>query len=274
MGAGRAALESDYRALLLEHLPFVERKVRAVARRYALSPWDADDLDGQVKLRLVADDYAILRKFEGKSRLTTYLTPVIQNIYRDFRIQRWGRWRPSAAARRFGEIGVQLEILLYREGFGFHEAVQILRDHSVVPASERELEEVARELPQRTTRRFASDAGLDRLEALERGDRSVVEAARGSSRRRVEQALRGVLDSLDREDRIILKMRFADGLTFREIALTLGLHERRIYSRVRRLLAEVRRRLRAGDVGCREVADLLDEPLVELSAGLSEATVH
>ena len=67
-------------------------------------------------------------------------------------------------------------------------------------------------------------------------------------------------------------MRFAEGFRFREIAHTLGLHERRIYSRVRRLLAEIRRRLRARGVDCSEVLDLLDEPQVELSAGLSEDT--
>lgn len=261
---------ADYRALLLEHLPFIERKVRAVARRHALSPCDADDLDGQVKLRMVANDYAILRKFQGKSRLTTYLTPVIQNIFRDFRIQRWGKWRPSAAARRMGDVGVQLETLISRDGFELHEAVEILRERFAAGISDRALERMAAELPRRTTRRFASDAGLERLEARERGDCKVVESARSAARHRVEQVLRGVLDSLDDEERIILRMRFAEGFTFREIARTLGMDERRIYSRARRLLNEVRQRVEAGGVACDDVLELLDEPQVELVAGLAQ----
>lgn len=257
-----------YEAILLEHLDFVHRTVASLARRYAVKPWDAEDLDGQVMLRLVADDYAVLRKFRGQSRLTTYLTTVIHNIFRDFRIQRWGKWRPSAAARRLGDLGVQLESLLYRDRFTTGEAIAILRERFDVSASEEQLWTIAVQLKPRTTRRFESEAALARLQAPEGADEACLASERGGARVRTEAALRRVLAGLEPEDRLILRMRFADSLTIRAIAATLGVPQRRMYSRLRKLLVELRQRIEEQGVGCDEVLDLLDRPAAALEAGL------
>lgn len=262
--------EVDYEAVLLEHLDFVERTVGAIARRNALSAWEADDLEGQVKLRLISNDYAILRKFEGKSRLTTYLTTVIQNLFRDFRIQQWGKWRPSAAAKRLGDVGVQLESLLYRDRFSFGEAAELLRNRFGVQASDEELLELGRCLKPRTTRRFESDRVLSSLSAPEHGDQRVVDGERSASQERVGRALAGVLASLEAEDRLILKLRFADGLTIRSVADTLHLDPRGIYARVRRILRTVRARLVEAGIECQDVLDLLEWPACTVRAGLSD----
>ena len=270
--ARRAAADnSAYEAILLDQLEFIERTVAVVARRNAVSPWDAEDLSGQVKLRLMANDYAVLRKFEGRSRLTTYLTTVIHNIFRDFRIQRWGKWRPSAAAKRMGDLGVQMEALLYRDGFAEREAFAMLRDRFDVEATNRELESLAARLRPRTTRRVETDATLSRLESNDRGDQGVRERERTEIRLRVASVLCKVLASLEPVDRLILRMRFADGLTIRAIALGLDLDQRRMYTRVQRLLLEVRRRVEAEGVGCDEVLEVLDEPGADLEAGLRES---
>lgn len=263
-----AADRAVYETLLLEHLEFIERTVAVVARRHAVAPWDAEDLAGLVKLRLMADDYSVLRRFEGRSRLTTYLTTVIQNLFRDFRVKRWGKWRPSAAARRMGDLGVQLEALLFRDRFGEREAFAILRDRFDVEATDRELESMVARLRPRTTRRIEADAALSRLEATERGDQAVLERERADSRLRVAAALRKALESLEAEDRLILRMRFTDGLTIRAIAAALDLDQRRMYTRVQRLLVEVRRRVEREGVGCDEVLDVLDEPGADLEASL------
>ena len=268
--ANRSAKDNAaYGALLVEHLDFIERTVASVAHRNAVRPWDAEDLAGQVKLRLMEDDYAVLRKFEGRARLTTYLTTVILNLFRDFRIQRWGKWRPSAAAKRMGELGVQLEALLYRDGFGAHEAYALLRDRFDVEATDQELESMASRLRPRTNRRFETDAGLARLESSELGDRGLRARERSESRARIAAVLRAVLASLEPEDRLILRMRFNEGMTIRAIAAGLDLEQRPMYSRVQRLLVEVRRRIEARGVTCDEVLDLLDEPGEDLEAGLS-----
>lgn len=261
---------SAYEAILLEHLDFIERTVASVARRNAVAQWDAEDLAGQVKLRLIARDYAVLRRFEGRSRLTTYLTTVIHNIFRDFRIQRWGKWRPSAAAKRLGDLGVQLEALLYRDRFGAREAFAILRDRFEVEATDRELESMAGRLRPRTTRRIETDADLARLESADRGDQGIRQRERSEAMSRVAGALRKVLASLEPEDRLILRMRFVDGLTIRAIAAGLDLQQRPMYTRVQRLLVEVRRRIELEGIACDEALDLLGEPCSDIEAGLGQ----
>src|SRR5919109_1132038 len=96
----RQALE----ALFLRNLGWIERALASVCRRYGVSRDDAEDFASWAKLKLVEDDYAVLGKFRDESSITTYLTVVIAMLFRDYRVQRWGRWRPSADARRRGPV--------------------------------------------------------------------------------------------------------------------------------------------------------------------------
>ena len=52
----------------------------AHARSARLSSADIDDLCAEIFLALVADDYAVLRRFLGRSSLATYLTVVARRI--------------------------------------------------------------------------------------------------------------------------------------------------------------------------------------------------
>ena len=52
----------------------------AQARSLRLSADDRDDLTGEVFLTLVKDDFAVLRRFRGKSSLATYLTVVARRV--------------------------------------------------------------------------------------------------------------------------------------------------------------------------------------------------
>jgi RNA polymerase sigma-70 factor (ECF subfamily) len=52
----------------------------AHARSVRLGPQDVDDLCAEVFLALLADDFAILRRFRGKSSLATYLTVISRRI--------------------------------------------------------------------------------------------------------------------------------------------------------------------------------------------------
>ena len=59
--------------------------------------------DGPVDAALKAIERAtgvdvVLRKFEVRSSLRTYLTVVVNRMYIDGRVKQWGKWRPSAIA--------------------------------------------------------------------------------------------------------------------------------------------------------------------------------
>src|SRR5688500_3157528 len=115
------------RELFETNLALIDRLLGAVCRRNGFPPDDSEEFGSWARLRLIDNDYAILGKWRGESSLPTYLTAVIVNLFRDYRIQIWGKWRPSAEARRLGPAAVQLEKLMGQDGRSFPEAVAVLR---------------------------------------------------------------------------------------------------------------------------------------------------
>src|SRR5688572_33281588 len=94
--------------LYLENLRSIERIAAFVARRNHLSADEAAEFIQEVRVRLLDDNYAIIRKFEGRSSLTTYLTTVINHLFHQCRVEMWGKWRPSAEAKRLGNKAITL----------------------------------------------------------------------------------------------------------------------------------------------------------------------
>lgn len=52
----------------------------AQSRSILLSPSDREDLAAEVMVTVVADDFAVLRRFRGKSSLATYLTVIARRV--------------------------------------------------------------------------------------------------------------------------------------------------------------------------------------------------
>ena len=113
--------------LFLSELALIERVIAWVCARRCLRGAEAEDFGSTVKLRLIENDYEILGRFEGRSSLKTYMTVVVHRLYLDYQTQRFGKWRPSAEARRLGPVALRLEALLYRDGLTFEEASGVLR---------------------------------------------------------------------------------------------------------------------------------------------------
>jgi hypothetical protein len=130
----------------------IERIAKTVAHRHYLNPDDCKEFVQIVHVRLFDDDYAILRKFEGRSSISTYLTTVIGRLYNEWRVAEWGKWRPSAEAKRLGDTAITLERLLTRDGLTFSEAVSLLTTRSGPHPSISELEAVYARLPPRNPR--------------------------------------------------------------------------------------------------------------------------
>jgi RNA polymerase sigma factor (sigma-70 family) len=234
-------------ALLLAHLPLVERVTSFTCRRHHVGEADAEEFASVVKMKLLEDDYAVFRKFQGQSRLSTYLTTVIQRLFFDWLRARKGRPRPSAEARRMGTVAIQLERLLYWEGFSFDEACRLLQENHGVELSWRELEAMAGRLPPRAIER--QHEGGERADALvgavERPDEAALEREREGQAERVVAVLAEALEELGPEDRVILRMRFEDEFTVADIARGLHLEQKPLYRRIEGLKGQLRRGLEA-----------------------------
>jgi RNA polymerase sigma factor for flagellar operon FliA len=235
--------------------------VRFVARRHHLAPDEAEDLSAAVKVKLLEDDYAVLRKFEGRSSVRTYLTTVVARCFLDSRTERWGRWRPSAQARRLGAVAVLLDRLLTRDGVAFDEACERLRANHGVPLSRGELEAIRVQLPSRVGRRFVDESEIRERAAEGTAEEEALDvAAHLSEADRVEAALGSAVAALPPEDRLLLRMKFQDNLQVSRIAQLLGLDQKPLYRRLEQVMKVLRGELEARGIQRDRVLDILGHP--------------
>jgi RNA polymerase sigma factor (sigma-70 family) len=239
--------------------PAVEEAIRVVTSRRRCRPEEAEELASAAHLRVVEDDYRLLRLHEGRSSLRTYLVVVFDRLLLDLRRRRWGVWRPSMEARRLGPVAVRLDEMLHRDGTSVGEAVQRLRTNEGVGLGEAELHELAGRLPPRVRRR---EKGEEELATLSIPAETVEEAAlawhREGRRRRLRGALRRALGSLSDEDVLILRLRFGQGATAGRIALVLGLPAKPLYRRIEGLLRRLREVLEGDGFDETEAAELIE----------------
>lgn len=214
-------------SLFLQCLPIVDRIILTIARRNSLARCDADEFASWARGRLTDGDYAILRKYRGRSSIATYLMAVLANLFRDYRNSAWGRWRPSATAVRHGAVAIRLEELLCRDECPLREAIGILRSAGMA-LTERELIHLAGRLPRRPA---AREVSLDDLRASS-GQLCIAPSAIPDDRADVEQALQASIAELPDEDRIITKMRYWDDVSVADIARARGLHQKPLYRRI------------------------------------------
>lgn len=223
----------DPQRLFVEHLGVIDRILAIIARRNGLDRDDAEEFGSFARSRLTDGNYAILRKFGGRSSLTTYLSVVLQNLFRDFRNSQWGRWRPSARTKRLGPDAILLEQLVRRDGCSVREAIGILRSRGV-QRSDAELMRIAAEFPPRV-----DQPDVD-VEEVDPPAPPGVEATDQLDRQPVAAALRNVLASLDDEDRLILRLHYWDDASIADISRMLRVEQKPLY----RKLETIQKRMR------------------------------
>jgi RNA polymerase sigma factor for flagellar operon FliA len=235
-------------ALYLSSLALIDETVRFVCRRQRCPEAEAEDFRSHVHVKLLEDDYAVLRKFSGRSSLRTYLSVVVGRLLLDYRRRSWGTWRPSAQARRAGPLAVRLDVLLYRDGLLLEEAIENLRTNEGVTASAEDLRALAARLPRRTPRRHEGEDALADLgvpaAVVERPALAQERARRAHGMR---LALSRAMADIDERERLILRLRFREDLRIGNIASLLGLEVKPLYRQLGRLLSDLREALeRAG----------------------------
>jgi RNA polymerase sigma factor for flagellar operon FliA len=247
--------ESSPRELLLGNLALLRELVGFLARRYRLNGEQTEELESFVRLRLVEDDYLILRQWRQHSTLKTYLTVVVQRLFHDYCNQLWGKWRTSAAAVRLGPLAAALEELLYREGLTFQEACQVLgtrRDASVA-----ELTRLRDQLPPRPGRPRAQSLAGDEVAGPASTPTPEEAAVQRSEEQAVTAAIAASLKRLRAQDRLLLRLHFGDGLSVAEVARGMAVPQKALYKRLTSVLKAVRRDLREAGLERHDVSRLL-----------------
>ncbi len=258
------------RTLFEENLGAIERAITRVCREARLDGAAAEDFASSARLSLLNDDCAILRNFEGRSSMPTYLTIVVRRLFIDER-RNEGRWYASAEAQRRGPAAVMFERLIVRDRRSFAEASEIVRrEHADLSAND--VERLAAALPPRAPRavvvpvlegdeeRFAGGStAADLVDALDVERRS----------RSANDAVRLAMAQFTAEDRLILRLRFSANASIASIARALGLEQRPLYRRIEALLERLRVVLEAAGVDAASAGDLIGFPRETLDFGLN-----
>jgi RNA polymerase sigma factor (sigma-70 family) len=250
----------------LDHLPVIDQVVQFIGRRHRLEPDAIEELQSAIHLKIIDNDYEVLRKFEGRSSIRTYLTAVVQRHFLDSRTAMWGRWRPCACARRAGPPGVMLDQLLTRDAVSLDEAVARVRQRHDV--SEPALRSLAARIPVRTPRRFLGEEALEDVPsdaALPPADATL----RRDEAQRAESALETALRGLGPEDQVILKYRFVYGLQVSQISRMTGLEQKPLYRRLEGILKVMRREMEAQGLTREHVMAVVGSPGVDIGGTMA-----
>jgi RNA polymerase sigma factor for flagellar operon FliA len=256
--------------LYLRHREVIERTIAFVCRRQRLSGADGEDFASVVRLHLLDDDAAVLRAFAGRSSLQTFLAAVVTHQFQDWRNSRWGKWRPSAEAKRMGPVGVRLEELIGREGRTMDDACETLRVNHGITDTRAALEAMAARLPARTRRTLVDDAVLDARPALDsRPDMPLERREAARVGLRAAEVLEAAIGALPTQDRLILRLRFDHDASVASIGRQFSLEQKPLYRRLERLLETLRASLGASGIGPAEARQILDHRGFDAPGGWS-----
>lgn len=234
-------------AEFLTALPVIDDVARQVCRRHHLNPDDAEDFRAEVRMHFILDNYAVLRRWERRASLATFVNVVVLHLFHDYRNKLWGRWRPSTAACRLGPTGVLLERLIVRDGWSVEQAIESVRvNHGI--AIDAALREFCDRLCARPVgRKFvpAEEAG-DIASDAPSPEANVVRAEEDFRAKRVHASLERARQGLPPMERLLLRMRFDDRMPVADIARVLHLDPRRLYRTFERIVEKLREAM-AGD---------------------------
>jgi RNA polymerase sigma factor (sigma-70 family) len=242
--------------LLSEHAVMIADLIRRIARRSRLAASEHDDFESLAWSHLVKDDYRVLRQYRGDSALSTYLTIVLRRVLLDHRTAKWGKWRPSAEAKRLGPTAITVERLVTRDSRPIEEVLRRLgvEDNAEAQA----LRQLAGHPTRRVQRRMVGeDVLVEHACAAPGPDATLMADDRRALGRRVQDALAAALGCLTEEDRQLLRSRYESGETVAAVAAQSGLPQKSLYRRFDRLHAMLRSMLEHRGVGLSIVRDVV-----------------
>lgn len=229
------------------------RLVIAAIRHYLQDYDDVMDVFARVCEALRADDFRRLRRYAEepvhRARFSTWLVTVIRHLTVDWLRQRDGRPRISALAAQLPPLRRRIFEHVFLDRRSHIEAFELLGGADGLRLSFGQfLVEVAATYRMVTDgRRGSVFRGLDEPRLLELDD-STEAAADPPPESDARDALAGVMESLDSEERAAVELYVIDQLPAQDVARVLGLpNTKAVYNRVYRALAALRERLeRAG----------------------------
>jgi RNA polymerase sigma factor (sigma-70 family) len=242
--------------LFLGHLKLIEEIIAHAARKSHFGREEAEDFSGWVMVKLIEDNYGVFRQYRGKCSLKTYLTVVIGRLLLDYKNHIWGKHRAPAEAKRSGAVAIRLDVLLFRDGYTFDEACQILRTNEKVEMSVEELADLRAKLTAHGLRHFVGEERLQTEPSRDlRPDERIEEKERAGKGRRIIMALHRALATLSKDDQVLLRMR--SELSVADIARVLRVEQKPLYRRLEKIYKKLEKALERQGVRRQDVEEIL-----------------
>lgn len=227
-GLSSAAAGQAWAEFLQEYTPLI----RHVVRRHEHDPTAADECFADVCEALSEDHFRRLRAFhlDGPARFRTWLLAVVSNRCRDWRRRQKGRVRPFRAVARLAELDQHVYRLMFVQGISRSECLAMLKsqfpgltDASVAEVSARVFGALTPQQRWQLSARpqvpvhpaHARGDDNDPMERLPATDLCPEEQVQAMQER---QRLREALVKLTPEQRLLLRLRYEQGLTLAEVA--------------------------------------------------------
>lgn len=242
--------------LYTKYAETIETVLAFICRHKRLSADDAEEFAAWARMRLVEDDCAILRKYGGISSFKGFITVVISNLFLDWRIKEWGKWRPTRRAANLGPIAIELERLVLRDSVEYGQAVQLLVSKGVA-GSDTECDDIWGQLRQKPRRRSTPLDSVDPpapkfVDPLEHD-------ARRSLAKRAIGAMHAAIALLPAQDQLVFRLRYQDSFTVARIAALIEEDQKRLYRRFDDIKARLKAAILASGISGDEMDDLFGE---------------
>lgn len=249
---------TDSERLLQDNLEVIDRIIRPIGRRHRLTKEECQDFRSLVFVKLIDNDYQVLRAWCGKSTFAGYLKVVIVNAYRDHRNHELGKWRPPAEVRRLGPLAEKLYRMIDRDGMTVDAAC------ATFPLEDRaEVRRLAELLPSQIKRIKVGDEPLkERPSNAPSPEESLIERERERELEKLKRALAEAVDALDKEDRVVVQLRMEEGVKLVNVARVAGVDARQLYTRWNSIVVHLRQVLETKGYDKEQVSSLLQTSLL------------
>ena len=236
-----------------EFLEEYANPIYQVIRHFESDPDHAADCFQFVCEQLIDNRSKRLRKFkgEGPATFTTWLRAIVRNLCVDWHRKRFGRHRPFSSVSQLPLFDQQVFKMIYERAVSPEECVAALasqfpnttieqisesreRIESVLSSNQRWL--LAQRIANRNGNAEHSDGLLGNIEDLKADPEA--QAIANERKRKLERAMK----SLTPNERLLIRLRFEEGVTLEKTASLLGLgNAQRADRQIKEILTRLRK---------------------------------
>ena len=252
--------KNNPKAYLVKHLPVIDAAIKVACRRHEILDDQAEEFASHTKLKLIENDYHLIRSFQGKSSFRTYLFTVINRIFIDWLRMMKGRWRPSEYAKRLGQMGIKLEELMARKKLSYQEACYAIKINHGVNIDSREFRKLADKISkQLSTNPRQVDIPLEKINNSESTLKDpVIDKNSQEIREKIVSIIKDVSESLEANDKLILKMHFHDNLGISVISRILKQKRHGVDARLKFILVGFKEKILANGININDARDAIN----------------